>query len=62
MDELLASIAERLTSHPPASPPPLVGIDGAGGAGKSTHATCLITRLEVLGIEAPTVHVATRRT
>jgi putative protein kinase ArgK-like GTPase of G3E family len=61
MDELLASIAERLTSHPPARPP-LVGIDGAGGAGKSTHATCLITRLEVLGIEAPTVHVATRRT
>lgn len=49
------SLSDWPPIHLPA--PPLVGIDGAGGAGKSTHATCLITRLEVLGIEAPTVHV-----
>ena len=57
MEALHASIAERLASRPPAGTPLLVGIDGAGGAGKSTFAAHLVARLEVLGVEAPTVHV-----
>jgi uridine kinase len=57
IDDLTASIARRLASPRPAGAPLRVGIDGAGGAGKSTFAGHLAERLRGRDVRVETVHM-----
>ena len=57
IDDLFASIAGQLASPQPTGRPLLAGVDGAGGAGKSTFATHLAQGLRERGAAAEIVHV-----
>ena len=57
MDVLLTVIVDRLARTIPTRPVLLIGIDGAGGSGKSTFAAHLFAGLERLDIEARIIHM-----